>query len=129
MRTFVLALTVFFLIIGILFFSGRYLIGKAAALSLDAKKLPSLDDLSKNTSSETFRSRLSSFVQKWKESRPVIHFLAGHEEADQIDAILTELQIRFVTHDTTGYLVARERLLQSLSRLADSESLTFDSVT
>ena len=129
MRTFALALTVFLLIIGILFFSGRYLIGKAAALSLDAKNLPSFDDLSKSTSPETFRARLSSFVQKWKDSRAVIHILAGHEEADQIDAILIELQIRFVTHDTTGYLVAREQLLHSLSRLADSESLTFDSVT
>lgn len=127
MRTFILALVVFFLIVGILIFTGKYLIGKTTALTDAAKSLPIITGDS--PSQQNIAAALENFNQIWKSTRKAVHFLVGHEEADKIDDTLSELQIRWLTHDAPGYMAAREKLLQSITRLADSESFSFDTVT
>ncbi len=128
MRTFFLSLAVFCLIIGILIFTGRYLIKQTEELSEAANSLPIITE-EKPLPQNEINTALRKLTETWHSAKKAIHFLVGHDEADKIDDNLAELRIRAVTHDTAGYMTAREKLLQSLTRLADSESFSFDTVT
>lgn len=127
MRTFILSLVVFCLLIGILWFTGRYIARRTDELMGAANSLPIPDDSGENRAASL--RTIESFVNRWSSMRKTIHFIIGHEEADKIDETLTDLRIRFVTKDDTGYMAAREKLLFIIQRLSDSESLSFDNVT
>ena len=129
MRTFFLALAVLLLIVFLLIFAGRYLIKRTAELTKAILNLPPLtDDISSIEKEALYRS-LEDFTRIWNSTRKTVHFLVGHDEADRIDETLSELRTRYVTHDTAGYMSAREKLLRSISRLAESEAFSFDTIT
>jgi len=129
MRTFILALTVFFLIIGVLVFTGRYLINRTSELTKAARNLPIFTEEMSPSEREDIGIALNSFVRTWNSTRKTIHFLVGHEEADRIDETLSDLRARHITHDTAGYMSARAKLLQAIARLADAETFSFDTIT
>lgn len=127
MKTFILSLIVFSLVIGVILLTGNIFAKRTADLSEAAKRLP---DFSNPTQDKPKPSQaIESFVKKWASARKIIHFIIGHDEADKIDETLTELRIRYVMGDLPGYMAAREKLLLAIHRLSDSESLSFDSVT
>jgi len=129
MRTFILSLVVLALIVGTLFFTGLFLQSRTSKLSDFAKKLPIITTDMPMPSPEDFNSAAEDFSRLWNKTRKIIHFLVGHEEADKIDEAFTDLRVRFVTHDPAGCMSAREKLLQTITRLADSESFSFDTIT
>lgn len=133
MKTFLLSLVVFALIVGTLFFTGRYLINRTEELEDAAKSLPRFtasDNAIELTSDNTkFREAVLQFSSVWESARKPIHFIVGHEEADRIEDTFYELRIRYAMHDTAGYMSAREKLLKAISRLADSETFSFDTIT
>ncbi len=128
MRTFLLSLAVFCLILGVLVFTGRYLVRKTAEVSTAANNLPTSSP-DEEFPREEARAALRDLTTAWQSARKAIHFLVGHEEVDKIDDYLTELQIRALTRDVAEYMSVREKLLQSLTRLAESETFSFDTVT
>ncbi len=127
MRTFILALIVFALIIGTLILTGVYLTRRTHELSASARALPELSDHASDNSA--FYAAAKEFNELWTSTRKTIHFIIGHEEADRIEDTFADLQARYLKHDTAGYTSAREKLLRSIERLADSEAFSFDSVT
>lgn len=130
MRTFILSLIVFALILGILFLSGRYIVNRTDELTEAAKALPRLTASSADITPGTgFQEAISQFASVWDGARKTIHFIIGHDEADRIEDTFYELRIRYAMHDAAGYMSAREKLLHAISRLADSESFSFDAIT
>lgn len=130
MRTFILSLVVFALIVGALFLTGRYLINRTDELTEAAKSLPRFTASDTDIGPDSgFQEAASQFASVWDSARKTIHFIIGHDEADHIEDTFYELRIRYAMHDAAGYMSARESLLNAISRLADSESFSFDAIT
>ena len=127
MKTFILSLIVFFLVIGVLLFTGNIFAKRTDGLLDAAKKLPDFSDPTQDKPKPS--QAIEHFLMKWASARKIIHFIVGHDEADKIDETLTELRVRYVMGDLPGYMAAREKLLLAIQRLSDSEALSFDSVT
>lgn len=133
MKTFILSLVVFALILGTLFLTGRYLFNRTDELESAAKSLPRFTasdaEIRPDSENVEFMEALNQFSSVWESARKPIHFIIGHDEADRIEDTFYELRVRYAMHDTAGYMSAREKLLNAISRLADSESFSFDTIT
>ena len=129
MRTFILALVVLALIVGGLFLTSIFLNRRTDALLSAAKSLPPLSARGNDFDTMDFYAPARRFSSLWTSSRKTIHFIIGHEEADRIEDTFIELQMRYLLRDGAGYMAQREKLLLAIDRLADAETLSFDSVT
>ncbi len=129
MKTFLLALTVFALIVGLLILSGAYLARKTAALSAAASAFPVPDGEDAVPDSAAFYASAKEFSALWSSAVGAVRFIIGHEEAERIDDTFDELMTRYLLRDNAGYMTARAKLLRLINRLADAEHVTFDSIT
>ncbi|MBE6598858.1 MAG: DUF4363 family protein [Ruminococcaceae bacterium] len=129
MKTFILALIVFVLIVGILCFTVFYLKEKTEELSQAARALPKITDRSKDISPDEFRNSAKFFYDLWESAKKPIHFIIGHEEANRIDETFSELQYRYLFRDAAGYMSTRQKLLDSIEHLAKLETFSFDTIT
>jgi len=132
MKTFFLALGVFFLIICILFFAVNYIDKRCAELISAAKQFPRItpDDTDKKTGfNEDYQTAVNSFASIWKNSKKILYFLVGHDEADKIEEAFNDMRIRYTMKDFPGYMSARQKLLATIYHLSDSESITFDAIS
>ena len=122
MKTFILSLVVLALILGLLVFTGSYLLRRSHELSEAAEAIPSsfTDDRT------DFRIAAERFRTLWSSARKTVRFIIGRTEADRIDELFAEAGIRFAAGDTAGYLSAREKLLRAVRSLGDAEKLSFD---
>ena len=65
---------------------------------------------------------------KWETLEPIVGFTISHKETDQLRDALTELESHQATGETREYHATRERLLNLVHRLSESEGFSVRSI-
>ena len=124
MKAFIVALCVFFLIMGFVVFCAITLTDGCDRLVSLAVGFPEV--LSEN--GRDFSHAYNSFTDFWDEERGSVRFFVGHTEADAVDDALDDMKSRADTGDSAGYLSARSKLISSIERIRMSEQLKADAL-
>ena len=124
MKTFVLALIVLVLLLGIVILSACSMAKTADGLLALLDQLPSAV-----TGSEAeFQHLLNRLHETWEPHRWLFRCFVGHNEADCIDDGLGELRTRYVCGDRAGYMSARRALMSHLAQIRLSEQFRVESL-
>ncbi len=124
MKTFIIAACIFsVMLVSVIFSSWRSVSVSEELLSL-AEELPESIDGTQGIFSDV----IDRFNEKWMSERLFIHFVIGHTENQAIEDSLDELTERYKSGDQPGYMSARKRLISSIDRIINTESLSIDTV-
>lgn len=124
MRVFVLALVVFVVTAGCIGWGSWYvqrLCDRLSAVLEEMATLP-LGEI------DAFTNVYNRYEKLWKKSELWLHLLDGHEGADAIEELFTELGLRYLGEDGLGVNVVQEKLALQIEKLREGEKITMDDI-
>lgn len=92
------------------------------------KKTDALADAIQNLPEEAEEANITDIRTMWNAIEPVISYSVSHKETDQIADTLTEMESHQSTGEIKEYRAARERLLELVRRLSESEGFSIKSI-
>lgn len=118
MKAFICALSVLILLSLAVTVNAIYVQKQTDALTNEIQRLPQ----------EANKADLAGIREKWDTIEPVISYSVSHKELDQIADALADLESHQITGEEKEYHAARERLLELVRRLSESEGFSIKSI-
>ena len=118
MKAFVCALSVLIILSLAVTANAIYVQKQTIALTDEIEKLPA----------EIENANLTDIRKKWDKIEPIISYSICHKELEQIADALADLESHHSTGETKEYHAARERLLDLVRRLSESEGFSLKSI-
>ncbi len=92
------------------------------------KQTNALTDEIENLPTEVENANLTGIRKEWDKIEPIISYSVSHKELDQIADALADLESHHSTGEAKEYHAARERLLELVRRLSESEGFSLKSI-
>lgn len=118
MKAFICALSVLIILSFAVTANAIYVQKQTNALTNEIENLPT----------EIDNANLAGIREKWNKIEPIISYSVSHKELDQIADALTDLESHYSTGEAKEYHAARERLLELVRRLSESEGFSLKSI-
>ena len=124
MKVFVLAVVVFAVTIGCIWWSSWYVGRMCEGILGELEYMAALQpgDLT------GFGKGYREIEKMWKRGEVWLHVLVGHDAADMVEELFVEMGMRFIGKDELGYQVTREKLCLQLEMIREGERVVVDSI-
>lgn len=118
MKAFICALSVFVLLSCMVTINAIYV----------QKETGQLADIVESLPEEAEDGNITQIREKWKHMEPIISYSVSHKETDQIADALAALESYQSTGEEKEYHAARQKLLDLMRRLSQSEGFSIKNI-
>ncbi|MBQ3177910.1 MAG: DUF4363 family protein [Clostridia bacterium] len=124
MKVFMLAVLVFTVTVGCIWWSSWY-VGKMCDGILGV--LENIAELEMGDLAG-FGACYGDIEKLWKKGEVWLHILVGHDAADVVEDLFVEMGLRYIEKDMLGYQVTREKLCLQIEKIREGERIAADSI-
>lgn len=132
MKTFIFALIILILLIGVVSLSGMFIQDAASAMISMTSDLPmSLDETLNNEEEKNIEDLKNAMYEiniYWHEKRNIIHLNVSQTEISKIDSAIARLSAACISGDNGEYATARAMLLDEIIDLKESEKISIKGI-
>lgn len=124
MKVFVLAVLVFAVTVGVIWW-GSWYVGRICEGILGV--LETMVDLDAGDLAG-FGAGYHEIERLWEKGEVWLHVLVGHDAADMVEDLFVEMGLRYIGRDALGYQVVREKLCLQVEKIREGERIVVDSI-
>lgn len=124
MKVFVLAVLVFTVTVGFIWW-GSWYVGKICDAILGV--LENIAELEMGDLAG-FGVGYKEIEKIWDKGKVWLHILVGHDAADVVEDLFAEMGLRYIGKDILGYQVVREKLCLQIEKIREGERVAVDSI-
>lgn len=125
MKTFIISMVVFVLLISGVFAYSVYLDTVSSELS---ENLSSISEAIKKENWENCTEKINNLTKYWKKNEPILAMFNDHEDVDHIKLSISELKVYIKNHNQEEALKALEEAVIYFERIRKNENLSLENV-